>query len=363
MLVGHAAKILPKVPAQPRGCPEQPVHRTFGHGLASPKLVAPQPAIGFRRRRCGHVRRARAGQQPGAVRRRGAARDRAPRQSAGRSGRHALHQPAHHRAAVRHRLWNRRVNLRGRRGGVEPRARDRLVAPERVDAGLFRLGAVPWQAARRRISHTRRGTCDCRLHTRPARLARSCSLRLAQTQVGAIEKREEGNMKTSKSLAYLVFAIGMLGSLANAEVLVHPIYVKKLPDQAIVVKAKTFSIFPLGDFEKGDLFRVDVNVLNDVYKDLSVYVVDAANMALVRQGVPFSGQGQTRKVAPFRIDAKATVPGPHFLVFDNRYANIIDKKVVFRVQLAVRLSEEKVQAMKADLGLAYSGLKRMFQFK
>ncbi len=170
-------------------------------------------------------------------------------------------------------------------------------------------------------------------------------------------------MKTSKSLAYLVFAIGMLGSLANAEVLVHPIYVKKLPDQAIVVKAKTFSIFPLGDFEKGDLFRVDVNVLNDVYKDLSVYVVDAANMALVRQGVPFSGQGQTRKVAPFRIDAKATVPGPHFLVFDNRYANIIDKKVVFRVQLAVRLSEEKVQAMKADLGLAYSGLKRMFQFK
>jgi len=170
-------------------------------------------------------------------------------------------------------------------------------------------------------------------------------------------------MKVSKSLAQLVFVIGILGSLANAEVLVAPVYTKKLPEKAIVVKARTYAIFSLGDFDTGNLFRVDVNVLNDVYKDLSAYIVDAANMSLVRQGVSFNGQGQTKRVAPFRFDAKATVPGPHFLVLDNRFANIIDKKVVFRVELAGRLSDEKVQAMKADLGLAYSGLKKTFQFK
>ena len=189
MLVAHAKKILSKISAEPRVGQAKPVRRALRPAAASPQPVAPQPALGVGRRGGRDVRGIGAGQQPGAVRRCGAARGGVPRQSARRGGRHALHQPVHHRAALRHRLWNRRVIRRTRRGGAEPCARDRLVAPGRVDTGLFRLGAGAWQAARGRTAGARSGTCRRRLRIRPARLARAGDPRLAQAPAATRGKR------------------------------------------------------------------------------------------------------------------------------------------------------------------------------
>src|SRR5258708_15493927 len=49
MLGGDAEKILPQVPAEPRGDPAEPAHRALRHALAPPQLVARQPAVGLRR--------------------------------------------------------------------------------------------------------------------------------------------------------------------------------------------------------------------------------------------------------------------------------------------------------------------------
>jgi len=47
MLGGDAEKILPQVPAEPRGDPAEPAHRALRHALAPPQLVAREPAVGL----------------------------------------------------------------------------------------------------------------------------------------------------------------------------------------------------------------------------------------------------------------------------------------------------------------------------
>jgi hypothetical protein len=81
-------------------------------------------------------------------------------QPARRARRDALHQAAHHRAAVRHRLWNWRVIRSNRRPGVEPCTRIQVVARGRVDASSFRLGTVAWETANLHIAQTQVGEIE-----------------------------------------------------------------------------------------------------------------------------------------------------------------------------------------------------------
>jgi Putative metallopeptidase len=152
--------------------------------------------------------------------------------------------------------------------------------------------------------------------------------------------------------------------MASAEVIIAPQAVSTAPKQHVVVPAQRLAIYELGNLEPGDAVAVQVDIANAVYKDLSVYVVDVANVALVRQNLAFRFQvGALKKVAPFRLSTKIATGGPYYLVLDNRFAAIIEKKVDYQVALLKQLSQEQIQAQKVPLEKLYAGLKNTFAFK
>ena len=170
------------------------------------------------------------------------------------------------------------------------------------------------------------------------------------------------HMKT-KILRSLMLAAVVWHSGLHAEIIVDPEVIKTFPKEAVTVRAQRSTIYQLGTFEEGEALGVEVSVLNEVYKDISIYFVDAANMTLARQNLPFTFVDVTKKNAPFRLMFKVTAPGPYYLVIDNRFANVIDKKVVYQLAFVKHLSNEQIQAQKADFEKAYTGLKQTFDFK
>src|SRR5258708_23589670 len=64
---GDAEKILPEVPAEPRGDPAEPAHRALRHAVAPPQLVAREPAVGLRRGCGGEQFRGRGREDPPAA--------------------------------------------------------------------------------------------------------------------------------------------------------------------------------------------------------------------------------------------------------------------------------------------------------
>ena len=92
-------------------------------------------------------------------------------------------------------------------------------------------------------------------------------------------------MKT-KILRTLILVAAVWNSGLHAEIIVDPEVIKTLPKDAVTVRAQRSTIYQLGNIEEGEALGVEVNVLNEVYKDISIYFVDAANMTLARQNLP-----------------------------------------------------------------------------
>src|SRR2546423_15708157 len=101
---------------------------------------------------------------------------------------------------------------------------------------------------------------------------------------------------------------------AGADVIVAPQVINTWPRQAATVLHQRMSVVDLGTLDEGEAVRVVVDVNNAVYKDVSVYVVDAPNMALARQNLHFrSVAGVTKKLAPFNFAVKIEALGPDYL--------------------------------------------------
>jgi hypothetical protein len=165
-----------------------------------------------------------------------------------------------------------------------------------------------------------------------------------------------------KIFAFLVAAAWLV--TAQSEVIVAPEKVTTWPKQAVSVPPQRLIILELGTLDAGEVVAVQANIGNAVYKDISAYVVDAPNMALARQNLQFRPvQGVTKKVAPFRFAAKIAVLGPYYLVFDNRFAAVINKKVDYQVAFFKRLPAAEMKTKKESLERLYAGLKKMLIFK
>src|SRR6266581_5958361 len=187
MLAGHAAKILPQVPAEPRGCPAEPVHRALRYAAASPEPLAPEPPLGRRRSGDRDVLRSRARALPDADR--GDPRGSAAGQPARGARHHAVYQSAHDRAALRDRVLDRHLARAGRGRAPQPSSGIRLVELRRLVArapGMVALARkTPRRGARRPGGRAR----DRGLRRRAARLARARDTRLAQAQSETRGKR------------------------------------------------------------------------------------------------------------------------------------------------------------------------------
>src|SRR5205809_4454295 len=212
MLTGHAAKILPQVPAEPRVDPAEPLHRALRHPVASPESVAPEPPFGRRWSGDRDVLRSRTGTTPDADR--GNPRRSVAGQPARCARHHALYQSAHDRPALRDRVLDRHFSRAGRRRALQPSSGIRLVEPRRLAARVIRMVALARQAPRRGARRAGGRARDRRLRPRATRLARACDTRVAQAQSeprgrggGVIGALETGDVST-KLGSYLLPILG-----------------------------------------------------------------------------------------------------------------------------------------------------------
>lgn len=120
--------------------------------------------------------------------------------------------------------------------------------------------------------------------------------------------------------------------------------------------------YSIGNANPGDSFDVVVALDNDVFRDISAYVVDEINLNLLRQQLPFKYTGVQKGLSPIRFSAKAESYGPHYLVLDNRYAKVINKKVRFGVTAHTSMSSEQVTQIKRGMEKLYLSLKSQFVF-
>ncbi len=158
--------------------------------------------------------------------------------------------------------------------------------------------------------------------------------------------------------------LGLVSVSAYPEVTVAPQVVQQSSKQSVAIGPKRMVVLDLGHFDQGDAVAIEVEVANAVYKDLSVYVVDAANVGLARQNQQFKAiDGVNKKIAPIQLKAKVEQLGPHYLVLDNRFAGMVEKKVTYRIATLKRLTEGQTRAIRDPLVKMYAGLKQVFNFK
>lgn len=150
--------------------------------------------------------------------------------------------------------------------------------------------------------------------------------------------------------------------MANAEVNISNVS-SQIINGSDFVKSQSLSIIPLGKTRPNDMFKVSVAVDNDVYRDISAYVVDEINLNLMNQQLPFRYAGALQALSPINFSAQSNNYSEYFLVFDNRYANLINKKIRYSIVSYKSIDAETVSKIKSGFGQIYSSLKQQLVFE
>lgn len=152
----------------------------------------------------------------------------------------------------------------------------------------------------------------------------------------------------------------VVASLSHATVTVSPYFPSKA-NLADRVEAGRFKILRIGNFNKGDRLLARVEVSDPLFPDVSAYILDEFDFALIKQGKEFKRQGYTKKVAPFEIKYEAPSAGPLYLMLDNSYAALVGKNV--RVQLfQMGKDQDFASTVQSMLEKTYSDLEKLFVF-
>ncbi len=109
-------------------------------------------------------------------------------------------------------------------------------------------------------------------------------------------------------------------------------------------------------------YRINISSNNTIYKDITAFLVDAANLNLFKSGQQFQGIGFQKKVAPFTISEETKTLGQYYLILDNSYARLIQKKLRVSIKAAIQMDPGAQQAMKASMESLYATLKKGLVF-
>lgn len=166
-----------------------------------------------------------------------------------------------------------------------------------------------------------------------------------------------------KILSFLYVAMLTLSCGAYGEVNVARIFSTHVFDEAVNINAGQYWVYPLPGVSPGDLFKVSIGTSNEVWRDISAYVMDEKNLQRFKSGMQFQAPGQTKGNTPFQFEATRPRSGQLYLVLDNRYALFITKKALVEVKLTTLISDEAVRKAEELYGKLYVKLKEMFVFK
>ena len=132
--------------------------------------------------------------------------------------------------------------------------------------------------------------------------------------------------------------------------------------QTVDIGAGKYWVLPLARRAIGNAYEARVETSNKVYKDVTAFITDEENLARFRRRQPYRAEGVEKGVAPFAIRGTVRTPGKHYLVIDNSYARLMDKRVVVTVKMVNNLPDAAVEHMKSTLEKMYGSLKQQLVF-
>src|SRR5689334_10696501 len=97
---------------------------------------------------------------------------------------------------------------------------------------------------------------------------------------------------------------------AHADVTVSSMFVTDPAEQRVEIPAGRAFIVNLPGGFAGDRYEIQVDLGNQVYRDISAYVVDDANLTRFQRRERFTGEIRQKALAPFSIQYTAFAPGP-----------------------------------------------------
>lgn len=151
-----------------------------------------------------------------------------------------------------------------------------------------------------------------------------------------------------RQLTVLALFLGVVPP-SSAEVFVSRTFSTDVSQQQASLGAGQFRVWPLGGGLPGDVYDVQVNLGNAVYRDISAMVVDEQNLQLFRLHQPYRAHGKQKGLAPFSFRAGVEESGPHYLILDNSYAMLIAKKAAVGVRLTHTLSDKAASDLQSLL--------------
>ena len=163
------------------------------------------------------------------------------------------------------------------------------------------------------------------------------------------------------------YAAGLLltvvAGLAQAEVTIARVFVTEPVVQRVEIGPGRFIAVGLPGGESGDRYRVEIDVSNQVYRDISAFIVDETNLQKFQRRERFSGHGQQKARTPFVVDYQVMYPAKHYVVLDNTYALMIKKNAVVTTRMAREMSAELAKNLYDGITAIYSNLKQIFLFR
>lgn len=155
----------------------------------------------------------------------------------------------------------------------------------------------------------------------------------------------------------------MMASVVDAEIIVRSIASPEEVTNDYAVPPGQYMVIALpGSGGPKTGYRINISSNNAIYRDITAFLVDAANLSLFKSGQQFQGLGFQKKVAPFTISEETKTLGQYYLILDNSYARLIQKKLRVSIKAAIQMDSSAQQAMKTTMGNFYAALKKGLVF-
>ncbi|MFZ3017354.1 MAG: DUF4344 domain-containing metallopeptidase [Gallionella sp.] len=160
-----------------------------------------------------------------------------------------------------------------------------------------------------------------------------------------------------------IFLLLLLPTISSGEVFVSPIlgadvvqqYYEVSPGQSVIVKLP-------GKGSPKDSYKITISATNEIYKDITAYLVDEENLRLFQQGYSYQGNGYQRATAPFVIQGSSQTQGSQYLILDNSYAGFISKKLYVDIEASFQLEPIAQRKLMSSFSGLYAKLKQNLTF-
>lgn len=133
--------------------------------------------------------------------------------------------------------------------------------------------------------------------------------------------------------------------------------------QYTIVNAGSYQAIPLPSTSNlNDYYKITINTNNAIYRDLTAFIVDEENLTSFKEGYRYKGIGYSKAQTPFILQGSINSPSQKYLLIDNTYAGLINKKVSYTLEAKFEASVEQRENTKKLFSNMYAGLKKDFIF-